>query len=123
MVPPRRMRSATSVAGRPRPGDAAAAKIILNEQGHRLLRRGRRVARGSVITMQRAVQQAVPVRGGVRVLTENLGRLGRDGRVRHSRDRTGKLSSRSSTLVKVTNAAPGALSRAGVSRSRVLPLP
>jgi hypothetical protein len=42
---------------------------------------------------------------------------------RSSRDRTATLSSKSSTLVKATNAEPGAPRRAGVSRSSVLPLP
>src|SRR4051794_7685963 len=39
------------------------------------------------------------------------------------RDRTGKLSKRSSILVSVTRAAPGALSNAGIRRSSVFPLP
>ena len=193
-------------------GDAAAADVVLEEQAHRLLHRGGRVAGCPVIAVQRTVQQPVPIRGGMRVLAENLGRLARDrgglrdpqhmvqgaagqscgveerldhlrrlsgietGGVvaiptgdrtldgaggerlgpplRHHRihtarhriphqlrqasgqpngssttqgrsspDRTAKLSSRSSTLVKVTNAAPGAPRSAGASRSRVLPLP
>ena len=62
---------------------AAATNVILEEQAHRLLHRGRRVAGRPVITMQRAVQLAVPVRSSMRVLAKNLGRLGRVGRVRH----------------------------------------
>jgi hypothetical protein len=86
-------------------GDAAAANVILEEQAPRLLHRGNGVARRPLITVQRAVQQAMPIQSGMRVrqraspsrpvvdapppaadvsrLAKNLGRLGRDGRVRH----------------------------------------
>jgi hypothetical protein len=55
----------------------------LEEQAHRLLDRGDRVAGRPIITLQRTLQQAVPIWGGMRVLAENLGRLARDSRVCH----------------------------------------
>ena len=59
-------------------GDAASANVVLEEQAHRLLHRGDRVAGRPIIALQRTLQQPVPIRGGMRMLTENLGRLARD---------------------------------------------
>jgi hypothetical protein len=58
--------------------DAAAADVVLEEQAHRLLHRGGRVAGRPVVAVERTVQQPVPIRGGIRMLAENLGRLARD---------------------------------------------
>ena len=82
MVPRRRMRSATSVAGRPGPGTQRRRMSCLEEQAHRLLDGGDGVAGGPVVAVQRAVQQPVPERGGVRVFAQDLGRVGGGGRVR-----------------------------------------
>jgi hypothetical protein len=55
----------------------------LEEQAHRLLGGGDRVAGGAVITVQRAVQQSQPIRRGMWMLQQNLGRLAGARRVRH----------------------------------------
>jgi hypothetical protein len=44
------------------------------------LHRGDRVAGRPIITLQRTLQQPAPIRGGIRMLAENLGRLARDRR-------------------------------------------
>ena len=70
----------SDVGGRPAGcGDAAAADVGLEEQPQGLLHGGGGVAGGPVVAVQRAVQQAVPERCGVRVVAEDLGRLDRGG--------------------------------------------
>ena len=53
----------------------AKADVLLKEKAHRLLHRGDRVSRRPVVAVQGTVQQAAPIRSGMRVLAQNLGRL------------------------------------------------
>jgi hypothetical protein len=63
--------------------DAAAANVVLEEQAHRLLHRGCGVAGRPVVAVQRTLQQPVPIRGGMRMLAENLRWICRDRGVCH----------------------------------------
>ena len=72
MVPPRAIRSARSVAGRPGPGVQRARIDGLEEQRHRLLHGGDGVAGGAVVAVQGAAQQPVPERRRVRVGAQDL---------------------------------------------------
>jgi hypothetical protein len=58
--------------------DTAAPNVVLEKQAHRLLHCGDRVAGRPIITMQRTLQQPVPIGGGMRMLAENLRRIRRD---------------------------------------------
>ena len=66
-------------------GDAAAADALLEEQGHGLLDSGDGVAGGSVVAVQRPVEQSVPEGCGVGVLAQDLGGIGGGQRFGHPR--------------------------------------
>ena len=76
MVPPRAMTLADVGGGVSRPWDAAAADVLLEEQAHGLLDGGDGVAGGAVVSVECAVEQPLPERCRVGVLTQDLGGLG-----------------------------------------------